>query len=278
MPRIPLPLTALLLAPLAAQAQLPAVRSDLPGYRIVASDTLPAPTRRQDFGDGGFCGNLPIEPKTAAGRQAAALGWYVTSEARLAGYTAVGIFSRGESATSGTCLVQDGNVVVYRGDTPAAIVYEPPRADGEAGSIGGVVTTLSSERLRISDFTPAGFENADLLLGPDSVAVVPVAAMETACGSVALPNLRGKTIPQARKLLAPHGWRPAGEPEEGVSDLDAARGFRKQGLTEYESCSGTGYGFCSVRYAHPGGAVLHVTTVGDDGTVSTYGVDCPKGG
>lgn len=256
------------------------VRSDLPGLRIAASHTLPPPTDPQAFGPGDFCANLAVAPKTAAGKQAARLGWQVTSEETRAGYTAVGIFSRGGDATSGTCLVEDGNVVLFRGAQVVAIVYEPRRGAGEAGSgvIGGVVPALAPDRLRISDFTPVGFEHADLLLGKDSIAVVPVAASETACGGLVLPNLRGMRVPDARKALAPHGWAPAGDASlTADAPLDAAADFRKQGLTEYETCSGTGYGFCALRYRHPTGATLSVTTVGDDGSVSGYTVECPRG-
>lgn len=79
------------------------------------------------------------------------------------------------------------------------------------------------------------------------MAIAPIAAMETACGGVVVPNLRGKTVPDARTLLASHGRRPDGHPDPGAGDLDAATGLRKQGLTEYEACSGTDYGFCTVR-------------------------------
>lgn len=271
---------ALLWFALAAPAFAVDVRSDVPGFRIAAAATLPPPRQPQAFESGDFCANLKVAPKTAGGRLAARLGWHVTSEEARAGYTAVGIFSRGGSGTSGTCLIEDGNVVLFRGAQPVAIVYEPRKRGGVeqgAGAIGGVVPANAPDRLRISDFTPIGLENADLLLGADSIAVVPVAASETVCGGLVLPNLRGKTVPDTRKALAPHGWRPAGDPSVSTeAPLDAAAAFRKQGLTEYETCSGTGYGFCGLRYRHRSGAVLSVTTVGDAGTVSGYSVECPK--
>lgn len=251
------------------------VRSELPGFSIVAADRLPAPRRPQAFERGHFCANLRITPATAAGREAARLGWTVTSEQTRAGYTAVGAFSRGGQGTSGTCLVEDGNVVLYRGARVVAIVYE---AAGAGGRIGGVVPALSPDRLRIPDFTPAGFETADLLLAANAVAVVPIAASETACGNLPVPNLRGKTVAQVRKAIAPLGWRPDGDAGDGdANPLDAAVQLRRQGQTEFGSCSGTGYGFCSVAYRHRGGARLEITTVGDDYSVGTYAVQCPGG-
>ena len=94
---------------------------------------------------------------------------------------------------------------------------------------------------------------------------------------MALPNIRGMDIPQARQVLAPHGWRPADfrglDPENA---FDAATRYRKQGLTEFETCSGTGYGFCALRYTHSDGAVLDVATTGDEPAVSGYRVQCPE--
>ncbi|MBC7990569.1 MAG: hypothetical protein H7Y19_13430, partial [Luteimonas sp.] len=232
------------------------------------------------FEQGHFCRNGAIDPsKTAAGKQAAALGWLVTSEQQAAGYTAIGVFSRGSQGTSGTCFIADGNIVIYRDARPVAIVYGDVPVDDEGGSIGGVVATLTAGRLRISDWTPVGSESADITLAPDRIDVVAIAEKETACGDITVPNIRGKSIPQARTLLAPFGWRPAvfGDAASKDNPYDAARDYRNEGLTEFETCSGTGYGFCSVRYDHRSGAVLGVTTVGDGTpTVSGVSVTCPK--
>lgn len=266
----------LILAASVAEAESPAVRSDVAGIRIAAVDALPAPRQVQRFESGDFCDNIRIEPATPAGRHAAKRGWYVTSEVEESGYTAVGIFSRGGNATSGTCLVSDGNVVLYRGERPVAIVYEPPHPRNEGGLIGGVRPTLSAGRLRISDWTPPGFAHADIVLDANSIAVTGIAALETACGSIGLPNIRGMDIPAARKALAPHGWKPADfRGQDGDNPHDFATTMRNWGSIEFETCSGTGYGFCAVRYTHAGGAVLNVATTGDEPAVSSYEVRCP---
>lgn len=280
MPPIALLPLITLAAAFGARAAQPAVGSEVPSLSIVATTTLPAPRERMAFEEGNFCRNGLSDPtRTAAGRHAASLGWYVTSEVAAGGYTAVGIFSRGGQATSGTCLIQDGNVVLYRGAQPVAIVYGPPANKDEGGQIGSVVSTLTPDRLRISDWTPAGFESADIVLAPDRIAVVAIAERETACGGITLPNLRGKSIAQARALLAPFGWKPAdfGSSEDAGDGYGGATDYRRAGLTEFETCSGTGYGFCSVRYTHAGGVVLGVTTIGEEPpTVSGYEVTCGK--
>lgn len=266
----------LALTPVQATAGSPQVRSEVEGFRIASVDALPAPREPQSFAEGNFCRNLQIQPKTEAGKHAARLGWRVTSEESLAGFDVIGIFSRGGEATSGTCLVADGNVVVYRSGQPIAIVYQPRRGGEAGGRIGGVVPTLSSDRLRISDFTPPRFESADIVLSASSIVVTRIASMETACGGVQVPNLRGKGIPEVRKALAPLGWKPAVFRDTTDGGFDAAADFRKAGLTEFETCSGTGYGFCSVRYTHGDGPVLDITTTGDEPEVSGYHVQCNR--
>lgn len=265
----------------AATAAAPSVRSDVDGIRIVSATTLPAPRRPMTFEPGHFCRSAAVDaPRTRAGRAAAALGWSVTSEVQAGSDTAVGVFSRGGQGTSGTCFINDGNIVIYRAAQPVAIVYGDAPADDAGGPIGGVVKTLTANRLRISDWTPVGFEHADIVLAADRIQVLPIAAKETACGNVTIPNLRGKAIPEARKLLAPYSWSPARFPvdDAGAAIGDAAAEYRKQGLTEFEGCSGTGYGFCNVGYTHRSGAVLDVTTVGDEPEVARYTVTCAGDG
>ncbi|MCL6711521.1 hypothetical protein M8R20_31475 [Pseudomonas sp. R2.Fl] len=266
----------LLSAALSASAAVPAVRSEVKGLHIAARDALPVPREPQVLEEGHFCRMQVIEPRTAAGRAVAARGWYVTSEIQAAGHTSVGAFSRGGEATSGTCFIADGNVFVFRGPALAAIVYgDPPEDAYSGGLVGGVAGTTLPDRVRITDRTPPDFAQADLRFGADAIDVVPVAERETFCGGLVIPNLRGKDIPEARKILAREGWRPA--PHEAPEDAgyDAATGYRAEGMPEFETCSGTGYGFCVVNYDRADGAQLHVTTVGDEPpTVSAYDVRC----
>jgi len=266
----------LLLAASPADAAGPAVDSQVKDLHIAARDELPAPRDPQVLEDGHFCRMQVITPKTAAGRAVAARGWYVTSEVQRAGHTSVGAFSRGGEGTSGTCFIADGNIFVFRGQALAAIVYgDPPEDEYSGGLIGGVAETTLPDRVRITDRTPPDFAQADLRFGTDVIAVVPVAERETFCGRLEVPNLRGKDIPEVRKILAREGWRPAPPEAPEEEGYDAATGYRAEGMPEFETCSGTGYGFCAVNYGHADGARLHVTTVGDEPpTVSAYDVQC----
>jgi hypothetical protein len=256
------------------------VRSDVKGVSIVSADTLPAPRNRIRFDQGHFCRNGTIQPKTTAGKQAAKAGWYVTSEVQAAGYTSVGAFSRGEQGTSGTCMIEDGNIAIYRGDRLVAIVFGNPPGAEPTGLIGGVASTSDPKRIRISDWTPVDFENADIHFKKNTIAVVPLPEKETACGGIVIPNIRSMSIPKARKMLSGFGWRPAvfGQNAQEGDGYDGASDYRKEGLSEFETCSGTGYGFCSVRYEHGNGAKLDVVTAGEEATVARYQIQCSKPG
>lgn len=272
---LPAALCMLLAAP-SAHAASPAVGSQVKGLHIAARDAVPPPRAPQVLEEGHFCRMQVITPKTAAGRAVAARGWYVTSEVQAAGYTSVGAFSRGGQGTSGTCFVADGNIFVFRGQALAAIVYgDAPEDEYTGGPIGGVTDTTLPDRIRITDRTPPDFAQADLRLAAETIEVVPVAERETFCGRLEVPNLRGREIPEVRKILARKGWRPEPPKAPEEAEYDAAKGYRAEGMPEFETCSGTGYGFCAVNYAHAGGARLHVTTVGDEPpTVSAYDVQC----
>lgn len=267
----------LLFTVFSASAAAPVVRSEVKGLHIAARDALPAPRKPQVLEEGHFCRMQVTEPKTTAGRAVAARGWYVTSEVQAGGYTSVGAFSRGGEGTSGTCLIAGGNVFVFRGPALAAIVYgDPPEGEYVGGPIGGVAGTTLPDRVRITDRTPPNLAQADLRFTADAIEVVAVAERETFCGNLVVPNLRGMDIPKARKILAKAGWRPAPPAATDEEDrFDAAAGYRAKGLTEFETCSGTGYGFCAVNYERADGAQLHVTTLGDEPpTVSAYDVQC----
>ena len=103
-----------------------------------------------------------------------------------------------------------------------------------------------------------------------------MAPQETLCGGKAVvPNIYGKPINEARRLLWARGWAPV--PTRPAPEAASREGeLAKRGVTEVEGCSGTGFGYCSYNY-RGGGGLLSVATVGegDFPTVSGYSVTCP---
>ena len=245
--------------------------SRLPGLHAKALGTLPAPAKPSKFAQDDFCSYIAQKPETAAGKDAAAKGWTVSSEVTEGGFTAVGIFSQGEQGTSGTCMVRDGNIAIYRGTQLLGIVYADTPKEGEMGDVGGVMKTPTPGRLRIGDFTPANYVSGDIVLAENGFEVVPLATSEKYCG-LDIPSLYGKEVPKARALLAKTGWKPKAPREEGEVSYPG----HLTGEPEIADCSGTGYGFCSGGYAHPSGALMSFTTAGDGpATIVSYDVTCP---
>ena len=246
--------------------------SEIPGLHATALSALPTAKSGKTFNEGHFCSYIAKRPETAGGQDAAGKGWTVTSEVKSGELTSVGIFSRGEEGTSGTCMIQDGNIAIYKGKQLLGLVYgDKPEADS-LSSVGGVIRTQIANRVRIGDFTPANYLSADIELSETGFKVVPLAASENYCG-MDVPNLYGKEVPQARALLAKSGWKPSPPREEG----DAPPSGHLSQEPEIADCSGTGYGFCSGGYAHKSGAFLTFTTAGDGpATIVSYDVNCPN--
>lgn len=250
------------------------VRSEVKSLAIVLARDVPkAPPAASDRDS---CGHLTITPSTAAGRLVASRGWAVTGEAPLpTGGQAVSFAGKFEPGTSGSCLVSEGNVAVFRGGTLLAIAYAPrasketigkivPLADGHARIWGGDFLSQPIADLRV--------ENDGYLL-----ALAPLAAEETVCGGGAvLPNIYGMAIDRARKVLESKGWTPVqGAIGKNRNEQGREIDLVERGILEVESCSGTGFGYCSFGYRNSAGT-LSVTTVGDGEfpSVSGYGATC----
>jgi hypothetical protein len=256
-----------------------AVSSRVGDVRIAASRVLPAARGNEPLSD--FCGNYVIKPKTTAGRAAAKRGWHVTSELAFGPYVAVGIFSESEPGTGSTCLIKDGNIVVYGADRLVAIVYARRASEeGSAGIIASVDKTTLPDTVRILPGS-VGSPTADLSVTSEGLAVTEVAAEDPACdGRVRVPNVFDLTIAQARAKLGKAGWKPVPpgkEEREADPTLDIAAGLRQSGFEEVHECSGTGFGFCGLEYRHASGATLYVTTADDPPSVLSVEADCsPK--
>lgn len=260
------------LAALPAAAQpTPTLRSEVPAVRL-------APLQRLPRAPGGavpeFCRHLLAAPATAAGKAVAAAGWAVTREAPLGPYQAVAFVAAGESGTSGSCRLTDGNLALFRGGEIVAIAFAAARGAATVATLH----PFGTDALRIWDGDFLSQPVADLRLGVDgSLVIQPLAAEERVCGGrAAVPNVYGRRIDEARALLLRQGWSPAPPAQREAADSRAAELVRR-GVPEVEDCSGTGFGFCGYAYRGAAGT-LNVTTVGDDDfpTVSGYGVTCAR--
>lgn len=251
------------------------LQSTVEAVRIAPLQRLPgAPSSATGQGRAA-CQHQLEPPATPAGREVALAGWGVTGEVAVGPYQAVSFVGAFQRGTSGTCLLGEGNIGIFRGTELLAIAYAPPNA---ARTIGRAIA-LEQDGLRIWDGDYLNQPLADMRIGADgSVTVQPLAAQEAVCnGAASIPNIYGRRINEARALLQRSGWAPAisrGRAEREQLDGRVA-GLVRRGVPEVEDCSGTGMGFCGYTYRGAAGT-LSVTTVGegDFPTVAGYRARC----
>ena len=267
----------LFMFPLPASAEGLDLASQVEGLTAAAlSDLPPNPSGRVDPG---ACVALLSAPASADGKAVAALGWGVTGEAMGGGLTFVSFAGRALQGTSGSCVIEEGNLGVFLEGRLQGVIYAP---DGTRRAVGSIEAGESFLRIWDGDFLPRPL--ADIrVFAPGLVIAAPLAHRDPACrGTVGTQNIYDLPIHLARRLLFTEGWQPQPAlPEDQaamwpwVLDLQA-------GLPEVKGCGGTGFAYCSFAYRHPGGALLSVTTAGeaeppDSPSVVGYGVTCPAG-
>lgn len=234
-------------------------------------DTLPANPKKA--GNDAMCPVLIDTPVTAAGQRVAASGWLVSSETEVNGLTLVSFVGSAEQGTSGTCLLSDGNVGIFREDRLRGLIYADPEVERGIGSL----EAMDGDRVRIWDGDYLGQPLADIqIVGADLVILGQVATRDSFCkGQVSVPNLYGLPIHLARKALLAEGWSPAPSPD----DLRPWIFSMRDSWPELQDCSGTGLGFCAWEYTKGPGQNLSVTTAGEnpDGSspiIVGFGVTC----
>jgi hypothetical protein len=257
----------------------PRLQSTVGAVRLVPLQRLPQAPASATGAERAACGHQLEEARSPAGRAVALTGWGVTGEVAIGPYQAVSFVGAFRRGTSGTCLLGDGNVGIFRGVELLAIASAPP---GASRTIGRAIA-LGQDGLRIWDGDYLNQPLADMRLSADGgLTVQPLAAQEAVCnGAASVPNIYGKPINQARALLQRSGWAPAVSPGRAEREqLDGrVAGLVRRGVPEVEDCSGTGMGFCGYTYRGPAGR-LHVTTVGegDFPTVAGYRAQCRGAG
>ncbi|KMK10075.1 hypothetical protein ABW06_24005 [Pluralibacter gergoviae] len=251
------------------------VSSSVPGLHIAVLDKLPsAPEHISADNDSSFCEGEP--PQTVAGEYVAGKGWRVINEIQQGDVIIVGFFSQGVDGTSGSCFIKNGNVAIFDKGKLSALIYGDEIKDDGYSMTGAVSKTNLKNTFRLREFFPGRLAVADLYYNGDVARVQPVAPGEPYCaGTAPVPDIYGKSITAARKRLMNYGWKPV--PVEEDKNDPRIREFYQHGIREADSCSGTGFGFCSFNYVRDSGATLNVVTVGDDATVTDYGAECPEG-
>jgi hypothetical protein len=249
--------------------------SDIAGASLVPLGTLPHSPESGSLDP--FCTQYRAKATTAAGREVAKRAWIVTSEAPLGRYTVVTFASGFNAGTSAMCFARNGNIGVFDGTALVALGYTARKAGWQLGS----VDRMENGALLVWGGNGPGAPVGELHEADGGLRLTRVAAERTFCdGRAVVPNVYGKPLDAARKILIAHGWQPL-RPREKPDAMDGAATLAKHGIVEAEACSGTGIGYCALRYRNAAG-VLGVTTVGgepdrpSENTVIDYQVACRK--
>ncbi|MBF0680309.1 MAG: hypothetical protein IR164_15390 [Devosia sp.] len=216
-----------------------------------------------------LCDHLLVEPRTAGGAKAKALGWAVTGEVSLKGFDVVSFVGGVEPGTSGSCQTSDGNVALFDGEQLHWLVYGEKGAGARIGS----VQSFENAAIRIWDgeFLPQPIADLHVDKG-GAISLVALADVEQFCdGQAAVPNIYGMPIASAREELASAGWGPILGIHPGEPADTRAEALKASGIYEVQSCSPTGFGSCSFRYSGQF-AELSVVTVGEGAGLSTPAV------
>ena len=255
----------------AASADVPQTKSDIKGASLVSLGTLPHSPEIGFLDE--YCEGYRDKELTAAGRQVAKLGWIVTSEAPLGRYRVVTFASGYTPGTSGMCAARNANIGIFDGASLVALAYTSQSADVPLGT----VEPLEGGALLVWGGGWTGPPVGELHESNNDLHLTAIAPERTFCrGRAVVPNVYGKPVDAARRILLAHGWRPQ-RPSASDRKWGGAGELAKRGIIEAESCSGTGVGYCAFSYRGPAG-VLSLTTIGGtdlaENSVVNYGVVC----
>ena len=185
-------------------------------------------------------------------------GWGVLAETKLANYTLVAFAGSFTDGTSGTCLINQSNIAIFNTDNLEAIVYLD---DPSAAHIGDLMLT-DAGYIRVFSGDYIQLPAAEIHLAENGLALTDTSAFTPYCnGGSIVPDVIGKNIAEARKVMFQYGFRPslADEP-----DVPAWRSnLLEEGIIEIDACSGTGLAYCRFNYYNEISSVALITA-GED--------------
>ena len=242
------------------------LRSNIAGASLVRIEQLPTVTPYGDNSDD-YCGET-LRATTAGGKIAEQRGWRVVKEAQFHGLDAVLVVRGYDPGTSGHCFSKDPNLAFFKGDRIVGVLY----SKGKNG-IGMNDVQNSGDHLRVWDDVSAV---GQISLDGAALTFDRITGSDEVCdGKYRVPVVFGQPYSKARQILGNSGWIARPSTEE-TSEGDRTEGYRTR-FPEVDSCSGTGYAYCSFGLsAQDGVAKISVTTAGedDDPVVTNYDVSC----
>lgn len=208
-------------------------------------------------------GRAVTDYATQAGQMVSDAGWVVQSELIAGGLTVVSYASSLRPMAGAPCMVEDGQIGIFRGRNLLGFYITDPtmmHPDGSPLEQPGTLEQVSPQVIRVHAGAPYLSPFADLHIDGTGARLTEIAGLTTVCGDRQVPNIYGQPILEARATLAEAGWQPIPETE---ADRDAAPFFATHGITEVSTCAGTGMGYCGFTYGDSAGNRLSVITGGD---------------
>lgn len=243
-----------------------ALRSNVTGASLVRIEQLPTVTPYGDNSDD-YCGER-LRATTVGGKIAEQRGWRVVKEAQFHGLDAVLVVRGYDPGTSGHCFSKDPNLAFFEEDRLVGVLY----SKGKSG-IGMNDVQNVGDHLRLWDDVSAV---GQISLNGAALTFERVTGSDEVCdGKYRVPVVFGQPYSKARQILGNSGWIAQPSTEE-TSEGDRTESYRTR-FPEVDSCSGTGYAYCSFGLsAQDGVARLSITTAGedDDPGVTNYSVSC----
>ncbi|NJM51583.1 MAG: hypothetical protein HC843_12530 [Sphingomonadales bacterium] len=250
-----------------AENSAPIFISHTPGIKVSQSRFLPGNPVSPEGAD--YCSHYLLDNPGRHAKFIGKAGWLVTNEYQDGNLELVSFTSSFELGTSGICFAKDGNIALFNDGNLAAIAYSVKGADLVLGSIS-LISGKSGEYY-INDGNGPYAPLAKLTVNDGIAEIMPLPEQESYCSDEAIvPNIYGKKITDGRNALLKAGWKPLGDKDGGAEHL------LRLGISEVESCSGTGYGFCRYSYGK-GDMTLWMTSVGEEYNIVSQSVNCGAG-
>ena len=242
--------------------------SEIP--KLLIAEIISIPEGPHPDVDDSICQWFLIKPETISGMELQRMGWGIMSEVNFGPYDFVSFAGEFNAGTSGTCQRNQGKIAVFQDQKLTSIIYTKP----EDNYLIGNLEVIEGGSLRVFSGDLIEWPVADIQLTNDGYKVKEISELQSFCeGKSIVPNIYGHTIPQARERLFKFGWATS---KSGDGLWQRAQGMKDSGITEIQSCSGTGLAMCRFDY-HNDHASLRVTTIGEEGeVVKKYSVGCDK--
>lgn len=227
------------------------LRSELPDYEASMLSALPAApkARLQE------CRTAPAT--LSAGKALEAAGWQVISEISLGDHALVTFAASSSPGERGLCDVTNGNLGIFEAERLIGLYWSRVKENTLFGA-------LSTEREGVIDLRSSTFPAtpiAEILRIDDTFVLRARPSTLAGCtGKVEVPQLWQEPVGKMRDALIALGWAPMSPSAQDPVSAD----MQAQGFPETESCTGTGYNYCSYEYSKPE-AKLRVISMGELG-------------